>query len=76
MNFGILVKRKTFLKGLLFVLACILALFIYDTRVFQSTVDDTQSPNEDLTWQRFINECAGGANNARAQYNFEHIYQN
>lgn len=76
MNFGILIKRKTFLKGLLFILACVLALYIYDTKVFYSTVHDTQLPNEKLTWQRFINECAGGANSAKAQYNFEHIYQN
>lgn len=66
MNFGILVKRKTFLKGLLFVLACGLAVYIYDAKVFYSSVHDTQLPNEQLTWQKFIKDCAGGVNSAKA----------
>ena len=31
MNFGVLVKRKTFLKGLVLVLACTFMAFIYKT---------------------------------------------
>jgi transposase len=59
LNFGILVKRKTFLKGLLLVLVVGLMLFIYDTKKTLGTVQDIQLPNEKLTWERFINECAG-----------------
>ena len=50
MNFGILVKRKTFLKGLVLVLACTLMFFIYNQQVTASTIQETQVANELLTW--------------------------
>ena len=75
MNFGIIVKRKTLLKGLIVVLACLFLGYVWKKNANNGLVLETQLPDESLNWERFMRDCAGGATNKKASYHFEQIYK-
>ena len=75
MNFGIIVKRKTLLKGFIVVLACLFLGYVWRQNSSFGIASESQLPELDLTWDRFIRDCAGGATNQKASYHFEQIYK-
>ncbi len=71
MNFGVIVRRKTLIKSLIFVVSVIALFFVLNKQSEAGLVDEAQNPNLELTWTRFIQECGGGETNHRSVYNFE-----
>lgn len=60
-NFGILVKRRTLLKALIFVLACFACGYFWQQQNSDlgrlAKILEHRKPNLDLTWQKYLEEC-------------------
>ena len=67
MNFGVIVKRRTILKTLAFVLSL---GFLYYIMSYKELSKDSQ-PNMDLTWSKFTKDCGKGISDYKSVYNYD-----
>jgi hypothetical protein len=73
-NFGIILRRKTMIQGLVFTAACLL---LCGTLEFQSLSTKAQETQIDraLTWDLFWQELRQGEGNHKAMWAFEDHWQ-